>query len=176
MLAMSDTATGMDADTVSHTFEPFFTTKGVDKGTGLGLSTVYGIVKQSDGDIVVESEMGRGTRFAIYLPRVDETVEPADAPRGAESHDGMETILLVEDEPDVRLLTRELLETEGYTVLEAAGGYEALRMAASYAPGIHLVLTRRRHAADGRSRARGAPDRDAAGDREPLHVRLHGGR
>jgi CheY-like chemotaxis protein len=140
-LAMSDTGIGMDAETMSHIFEPFFTTKGVEKGTGLGLSTVYGIVKQSGGEIVVNSEVGRGTRFVVYLPRVDEAIDADDPPGGSESRGGMETILLVEDEPDVRFLARELLESEGYTVLEAPGGTEALRLASSHAPRIHLVLT-----------------------------------
>jgi PAS domain S-box-containing protein len=140
-LTMSDTGDGMDAETMSHIFEPFFTTKGVEKGTGLGLSTVYGIVKQSGGEVVVESQVGQGARFRVYLPRVDETMEPVDRPAAPASRGGKETILLVEDEPDVRVLTRELLESEGYTVLEASSAGEALRMAAAHTARIHLVLT-----------------------------------
>jgi signal transduction histidine kinase/ActR/RegA family two-component response regulator len=141
MLAMSDTGDGMDAETMSHVFEPFFTTKGVEKGTGLGLSTVYGIVKQSGGEIAVESEIGRGTRFLVYLPRVEETIEPPPAPAAPVPERGRETILLVEDEPEVRLLARELLEAQGYTVLEASGGNQALRLAATCDERIHMVLT-----------------------------------
>jgi CheY-like chemotaxis protein len=141
MLAMSDTGDGMDAETMSHVFEPFFTTKGVEKGTGLGLSTVYGIVKQSGGEIAVESEIGRGTRVLVYLPRVEETIEPPPAPAAPVPERGRETILLVEDEPEVRLLARELLEAQGYTVLEASGGNQALRLAATCDERIHMVLT-----------------------------------
>jgi CheY-like chemotaxis protein len=142
MLAVGDTGCGMNAETASHVFEPFFTTKGIDKGTGLGLSTVYGIVKQSDGEISVESEPGRGTRFMIFLPRVEDPVEVVGlAASGAKPAGGRETILLVEDEPEVRKLTREILELNGYTVLEAADGGEALRLGASHAGLIHLVIT-----------------------------------
>ena len=113
----------MDAETQTHIFEPFFTTKGL-KGTGLGLSTVYGIVKQSDGYIWVYSEAGKGTTFKIYLPRVSgdrrSPGRAARAGRGQISHSpGHETILLVEDESNLRRLGRQYLETQGYTVLEA---------------------------------------------------------
>ncbi len=142
MLRASDTGCGMDADTVSRIFEPFFTTKGPDRGTGLGLSTVYGIVKQSDGDVSVESELGRGTTFRIYLPRVEEAVSAVEAaPARAGPSRGSETILLVEDEAGVRELAREILRMNGYTVLEAADGGEGLRIGERHAGPIHLLMT-----------------------------------
>jgi PAS domain S-box-containing protein len=142
MLAIADTGCGMDAATISRVFEPFFTTKGVDKGTGLGLSTVYGIVKQSGGEVVVESEPGVGSRFRVYLPRVEETaaaVRPTTASPAVRR--GHETILLAEDEPEVRDLVRQILDMNGYVVLEAADGSEALRIAAEYSAPIHLTIT-----------------------------------
>lgn len=141
MLAVSDTGTGMDHQTLLHIFEPFFTTKEQGKGTGLGLATVYGIVKQSSGSIWVYSEVGRGTAFKIYLPRVEGLVsepEPAGVPL---SLSGSETILLVEDDQMVRELTREILRKNGYAVLEAQDGHEALRIGREYDQPIHLILT-----------------------------------
>jgi len=142
MLGVADTGSGIEAEVQAHIFEPFFTTKEHGKGTGLGLSTVYGIVKQHDGYIAVDSDVGRGTTFTIYLPRVEDAVEPVGggaAPDG--SPRGEETILLVEDEGDVRELAREILEKSGYAVLEAANGPDALRIAARHEGVIHLLLT-----------------------------------
>jgi PAS domain S-box-containing protein len=142
MLAVSDTGAGMDAQTQSHIFEPFFTTKGPGRGTGLGLATVYGVVKQSDGYISVYSELGHGTTFKVYLPRVDEEEESAPAPASAASMPrGGETILLVEDEDGVRGLARAILEDLGYGVLEAPSPDAALRLIDRHSGPLHLVLT-----------------------------------
>ncbi len=142
LLAVTDTGTGMDAATQAHIFEPFFTTKELGKGTGLGLATVYGIVKQSEGYIWVYSEIGRGTTFKIYLPRIDERVptevEVANAPPVAR---GTVTILLVEDEEALRVFTRELLEEHGYKILEAENAERALEIARSFPGAIHLLLS-----------------------------------
>jgi PAS domain S-box-containing protein len=144
MVAISDTGNGMDAETQSHIFEPFFTTKG-PKGTGLGLSTVYGIVKQSGGYIWVYSELGRGTTFKIYLPRVASSGEPAAlvaAPiQFQKVEPGTETILLVEDEANLRYLARQYLEKQGYKVIEAADGAVAVQIAVAHDAIIHLLLT-----------------------------------
>jgi PAS domain S-box-containing protein len=142
MLAVSDTGHGMSAETKKKIFEPFFTTKEHGKGTGLGLATVYGIVKQSGGNIWVYSEVGVGTSFKIYFPLVNEELtEPeADVVR-PECAAGTETILLTEDEEMVRNLTREILKTHGYTVLEAANAAEALAICNTYEGQIHLLLT-----------------------------------
>ena len=142
MLAVSDTGSGMDADTQARIFEPFFTTKEPGKGTGLGLATVYGIVKQSGGNIWVYSEVGKGTTFKIYLPRVEQTSElpePCAAP--AELLRGSETVLLVEDDEMVRALAQAILERYGYTVLAAKHVNDALRMAQEGPQAIHLLLT-----------------------------------
>ena len=142
LLAVSDTGKGMDAETQERIFEPFFTTKEKGKGTGLGLATVYGIVKQSSGYILVDSKPGKGTRFSIYLPLVEEPAEPLK-PANASSKllEGTETILLVEDENDVREVAREFLKQMGYTVIEAKNGQEALEIARDYPQHIHVLLT-----------------------------------
>ena len=142
-LSVSDTGVGMSKDVKEKIFEPFFTTKEKGKGTGLGLSTVYGIVKQSGGIIWVYSEPGHGTTFKIYLPRVEEALDAVNGRDGTDSlPGGSETVLLVEDEPLVRDLARRLLSQQGYTILEAADGGEALRIAQEYAgKKIHLLLT-----------------------------------
>jgi len=142
MLAVSDTGVGMDAETQARLFEPFFTTKGPGKGTGLGLATVYGIVKQSGGNIFVYSEAGRGATFKVYLPRVDEPAEAIEpGPLPGVTPRGSETVLLVEDEEGLRDLAREVLEGQGYTVLEARHPGEALLMSERHEGPIHLMLT-----------------------------------
>jgi len=141
LIAVSDTGHGMDAETKRHIFEPFFTTKEQGKGTGLGLATVYGTVKQSGGDIWVYSEPGRGTTFKIYFPRVDESPSSADLAPSAISRQGVETILLVEDEKAVRDLVAEMLKRQGYRVLKAAGPLEALEVSRRYEGTIHMLLT-----------------------------------
>jgi CheY-like chemotaxis protein len=142
-LSVADDGCGMDAETRARIFEPFFTTKGAGGGTGLGLSTVYGIVKQSEGEIRVGSAPGRGTKVEIYLPRVDGQEEPGTA--GAEEpeaeHPGVETILVVEDEEAVRRMTCRALARSGYTILEAADGPEALAIAGRHQGSLDLVLT-----------------------------------
>jgi PAS domain S-box-containing protein len=144
LLAISDTGGGMDSETQSRIFEPFFTTKGT-KGTGLGLSTVYGIVKQSGGYIWVYSEQGKGTTFKIYLPRVADAVEsPVKIAVPTESvaiEPGTETILLVEDEANLRYLARQFLEKQGYRVIDAADGAVAMQIAVAHEGVIHLLLT-----------------------------------
>src|SRR5207248_5131016 len=133
LLAVSDTGTGMDAETRSHIFEPFFTTKEKGKGTGLGLATVYGVVKQSAGYIWVYSEPGQGTAFKIYLPRVREKADPAGrGPAPAAPLGGSETVLLVEDDEMVRNLTSRTLTNRGYSLLVASNGVEALRQAETH--------------------------------------------
>jgi PAS domain S-box-containing protein len=142
MLAVSDTGEGMDADTKAHIFEPFFTTKGLGKGTGLGLSTVYGIVKQSGGYISVYSELGRGSTFKVYLPRVHDAAKP---PRKEEVTDadarGNETILVVEDEPMIRELIETMLQSRGYSVLTVDDPLQAAAFSAQHSGPIHLLLT-----------------------------------
>jgi two-component system, cell cycle sensor histidine kinase and response regulator CckA len=169
MLAVSDTGSGMDTETQARMFEPFFTTKAPGKGTGLGLATVYGVVKHSDGWIWVDSEAGCGTTFKIYLPRVEESrveearieerVEKSEhsrlAPFGTEQFQplsktapplatapkGTETVLVVEDQDGIRDIVRESLRRNGYKVLIAVDGNEALQMASAYPDPIHLLVT-----------------------------------
>ena len=142
MIAVSDNGEGMDRETQARIFEPFFTTKEKGKGTGLGLSTVYGIIKQSGGYVFVQSELGRGTVFTIYFPRVDEPSEAIGAtPVALAAVGGTETVLLVEDEDSVRQLVRETLESRGYRVVEAANGADALTLAAAHSDPIQLIIT-----------------------------------
>jgi two-component system cell cycle sensor histidine kinase/response regulator CckA len=141
LLTISDTGMGMDTETQAHIFEPFFTTKVQGKGTGLGLATVYGVVKQSGGYIWVYSEPGVGATFKVYLPRVlDELQTSIPADRG-NSHQPAATVLVVEDEASLRTFTCTLLQNNGYTVLEAGDGEEALVLAGKYKGPIHLLLT-----------------------------------
>jgi CheY-like chemotaxis protein len=139
MLVVSDTGCGMDAAILSRVFEPFFTTKGSGKGTGLGLATVYGIVRQSGGNIWVYSEVGRGSTFKVYLPRVDEAGEEAvglgSVPQGTE------LILLVEDEDQVRAILKQILEGLGYQVFAASTGAEALEISQDLDRDIMLMIT-----------------------------------
>jgi CheY-like chemotaxis protein len=130
-------------------FEPFFTTKALGKGTGLGLATVYGVVKQSDGWIWVDSEPGRGTTFKIHLPRVEESetqesqahTQPATVPALATAPKGTETVLVVEDQDGIRDIVGESLRRNGYKVLIAVDGNEALQIASTYTDPIHLLVT-----------------------------------
>ena len=143
MLSMSDTGSGMSREVQARIFEPFFTTKEPGKGTGLGLSTVYGIVKQSGGHVWVYSEVGEGTVFKLYFPKVDSAVAAAaPAEQAAQpAAGGSETILLVEDEDSVRRLARRILHHRGYRVLESRDGKEALELATHHPGKIDLVLT-----------------------------------
>jgi CheY-like chemotaxis protein len=142
VLKVSDSGEGMDADTLPHIFEPFFTTKEKGKGTGLGLATVYGIVKQSGGYIEAESNIGKGSVFTVYLPRVEEQkMDLIPETSQLKVGPGRETILLVEDEPAVRELIRDYLTQSGYAVLEAAGASEALRKFQDNQSQVELIVT-----------------------------------
>jgi PAS domain S-box-containing protein len=142
LLSVSDTGAGMDQETQSRIFEPFFTTKEKGKGTGLGLSTVYGIVKQSGGYIFAQSEMGCGTAFRIYLPRVPDPAEHAGHAKHSQTPTGgSETVLLVEDEESVRELVRETLKSKGYSVMEAGDGVAGMKAAESYQGRIDILIT-----------------------------------
>ncbi len=141
MLAVSDTGVGMDAETRARIFEPFFTTKRRGEGTGLGLSTVYGIVTQSGGSIWVYSEPTRGTTFKVYFPSAPAAEPQAVAAPRTEGLEGTETILLAEDQPEVRSVARAVLERYGYRVLEARHGDEALRILRAHREPIHLLLS-----------------------------------
>ena len=141
-IAVSDPGTGMSPETLSHIYEPFYTTKEQGKGTGLGLSTVFGIVKQTGGTINCYSEIGKGTAFTIYLPMTSEQPEPSnDMPVRQPEKRGSEKILLVEDEEAVRRFARTVLEREGYVVIEASGGEEALSQVSTGATDISLLVT-----------------------------------
>ena len=142
LLTIRDTGTGMPPAVHGHLFEPFFTTKGPGKGTGLGLATVHGIVQQSGGHVAVDSEVGQGTTFRVFLPRVEPAEPPPpDAAPGPARRRGSETVLLVEDEDAVRSLVGTVLRDAGYTVLEAGDGAEALRLSDAYRGRIDLLAT-----------------------------------
>jgi signal transduction histidine kinase/ActR/RegA family two-component response regulator len=142
MVAVSDNGCGMPEDVKAHIFEPFFTTKGNDGGTGLGLSTVYGIVKQTHGDILVYSEIGVGTTIKVFLPGLDEKTDSVAAvPEIVDMPKGRETILLVEDEEAIRGLTARLLRQQGYRVIQASEGREALEKVGAVKGPIHLLMT-----------------------------------
>jgi CheY-like chemotaxis protein len=131
----------MEKEMLSKIFDPFFTTKEPGKGTGLGLATVYGIVKQAGGFVWVYSEVGQGTTFKIYLPRVDERVSASEPRETATPSKGWETILLVEDEASLRAITREILEEHGYRVVQAADASEAMGISDRHPEPIHLLVT-----------------------------------
>ncbi len=139
VLSVTDSGVGMDEATLARIFEPFFTTKALGHGTGLGLATVYGIVQQHQGGLAVRSEPGRGTTFEVYLPATTEPPPPAARPSGLRG--GTETVLLVEDEPEVRMFMHDLLQQLGYTVLEAANGPEAIAVCHGCLEPIHLLLS-----------------------------------
>ena len=141
-LTVTDTGVGMSAETKARAFEPFFTTKEASKGTGLGLSTVYGVVKQTGGYIEIDSAPGAGATVTIYLPRIEGILPPESAPAAeVDSSEAYQTILLVEDESALRTLARSMLETAGYTILEAKDGREALELSRRYTGMIDLLLT-----------------------------------
>jgi len=140
-LVISDTGCGMDAETMKHIFEPFFTTKEVGKGTGLGLSTVYGIVKQSGGNIWVYSEVDKGTTFKVFLPQAHQVAKTEEAREEVELPRGHETILLVEDEEVVRNLAREVLQQQGYQVIVATDGIDGLRACKEFSGSVDLTIT-----------------------------------
>ena len=141
MLAVTDTGTGMDQESLARIFEPFYTTKQVGKGTGLGLSTVFGIVQQSGGSIWVYSEVGVGTTFKIYLPAAAQEARSAEVPVRPADPRGSETVLLVEDDAQVRGAAREILLRSGYTVLVAQDASDATQQAEAHAGTIHLLLS-----------------------------------
>jgi CheY-like chemotaxis protein len=174
MLAISDTGMGMTEEVKAHLFEPFYTTKEAGKGTGLGLATVYGIVKQHQGNIWAYSEPGQGTTFVIYLPRVTEEARPLSRP--AESRElprGSETVLVAEDEAAVRGIAVRVLGSLGYTVLEATNGGEALAVAQKAWAGDPPPPDRRRHAR-GQRQSPGRAALDAPpGPQGALCLRLH---
>jgi len=139
-LVVGDIGSGMDTETLAHLFEPFFTTKAQGQGTGLGMATVSSIVKQSGGAIEVSSELGKGTSVKVYLPRFDQAAAPETEVVLAKAAGGSETILLVEDEDQVRNLVRDTLRREGYKVLDAPNPAEARRIAGAHQGPIHLLI------------------------------------
>jgi CheY-like chemotaxis protein len=141
MLAVRDTGTGMDRETLERVFEPFFTTKPLGEGTGLGLATVYGIVKQTGGSVWAYSEVGHGTTFKVYLPRVWEQARVEHEPQERPSLGGSETVLLVEDEDIVRSLVSEMLTSAGYRVLAAPDGASALATAGEFRGQIDVLMS-----------------------------------
>lgn len=142
MLAVSDTGVGIDEERQQYIFEPFFTTKEIGKGTGLGLATVYGVIKQSGGHIWLYSELGQGSTFKIYLPRIDtENIDQEDSTLSSDIYLGNETILLVEDEKMVRNLSRQVLQACGYRVIEASNGAEAMKLCEQMKPDFELLMT-----------------------------------
>jgi CheY-like chemotaxis protein len=143
LLSVRDTGTGMTPEVKTRLFEAFFTTKAKGKGTGLGLATCQTIVEQSGGHIDVQSEIGKGTTFKIYLPLVEQSAEVAARPvQTAQSADGTETLMVVEDDPSLRHLAREILKARGYQVLTAVNGQDALQVARNHqGPPIRLVIT-----------------------------------
>jgi CheY-like chemotaxis protein len=141
MIAVSDTGDGMDAEVLRRVFEPFFTTKELGKGVGLGLAMVYGLVKQTGGDIWVYSEPGKGTTFKLYFPIVDDPVAVPPTVLVQPVERGNETILVVEDEPSVRGVTVKMLRQLGYVMLAAASGAEALELSGAHRGAIALLLT-----------------------------------
>jgi two-component system, cell cycle sensor histidine kinase and response regulator CckA len=138
-LSVSDTGTGMDEQTMKRIFEPFFTTKEVGKGTGLGLASAYGIVKQHNGYIAVASKLFEGTTFDIYLPLI-ETPSRIKAPAREEAKGGTETILIVEDDRDVRNMLTKILESQGYTTIEAIDGDDAIGVFTTHREEIDLII------------------------------------
>jgi two-component system, cell cycle sensor histidine kinase and response regulator CckA len=140
-LSISDTGCGMDAEMLAHIFEPFFTTKAPGKGTGLGLASVYGCVKQNGGHVWVTSQPGKGTCFKVYLPRIDEEAPPDGEPTTATAQGGSETVLVVEDDESLRMLTARVLEANGYVTLQAGDGKQAIEVATRYSGPIDLLVT-----------------------------------
>jgi CheY-like chemotaxis protein len=141
MMAVTDSGCGMPPEVAARVFEPFFTTKEQGKGTGLGLSTVYGIVAQTGGHVTIESKENVGTTVRVYLPKIDAPQLAVDASARPYVAHGTETVLVVEDEPEVRMLVRGILQTFGYNVIVASNGYEGVQMADEYNGTIHLLVS-----------------------------------
>jgi CheY-like chemotaxis protein len=141
MLAVSDCGVGIASDALPHVFEPFFTTKAQGKGTGLGLATCYGIVQQAGGVILVDTEVGAGTKFTVLLPRAAERAEPVQQRSNACTGVGTETVLFVEDDPGVRRIGVQILAEQSYRIRVAANGAEALQAVSSHPDPVHLLVT-----------------------------------